>query len=51
MSKTRKLVDELLQGIEAIRDQREGKISLRTYTVRDLPPLEIDSKLKRRKRQ
>lgn len=50
MSKTRKLVDELLQGIESMRDLRKGKITLRTQTVRDLPPLEIDSELKRRKR-
>ena len=51
MSKTRKLADELLQGIEAMRDQREGKITLRTHTVKDLPPLEIDSELIRNTRE
>ena len=38
MNKKRKLVDELLQGIESMRDQREGKITLRTRTKDDLPP-------------
>ena len=48
MSKTRKLVDELLQDIEAMHDLREGKISLRIHTMDNLPPLEIDAGLIRR---
>ena len=51
MSKTRKLVDELLQGIEAMRDQREGKITLRTHAVDDLPRLEIEAGLIRDTRE
>ena len=42
MNKKRKLFDELLQGVDAMRTHREGKITLRTHTVQDLPPLEID---------
>ncbi len=42
MSKKRKLFDEMMEGVESMRDQRQGKITLRTYAVEDLPPLEID---------
>ena len=42
MSKKRKLIDELLQGVEAMRAHREGKITLRTHTVEDLVPRSID---------
>ena len=45
MSKKRKLFDELIQGIEDMRAHREGKITLRTHTVQDLPPLSIDAGL------
>ena len=45
MSNKRKLIDELLQGVEAMREHREGKITLRTHTVEDLPPLEINADL------
>ena len=51
MSKVRILVDELMQGIESMRAQREGKITLRTHTVDDLPPLEIDAGLIRSTRE
>jgi putative transcriptional regulator len=43
MTQKRKLVDELMDGVEAMREQREGKITLRTYEVDELPPLEIDA--------
>jgi putative transcriptional regulator len=43
MSKKRKLFDELMEGVDAMRAQREGKITLRTHQIDDLPPLEIDA--------
>ena len=51
MSKKRKLFDELLEGIESMREQREGKITLRTHEVDELPPLEIDAELIRDTRE
>jgi putative transcriptional regulator len=43
MSKKRNLFDELMEGVDAMRAQREGKITLRTYEIDDLPPLKIDA--------
>lgn len=43
MSKKRKLYDELMDGVASMRDQREGKITLRSYQADDLPPLEVDA--------
>ena len=43
MNKKRKLFDELMEGVDAMRAQREGKITLRTHQIDDLPPLEIDA--------
>jgi putative transcriptional regulator len=39
MTKKRKLFDELMDGVAAMRAEREGKITLRTYKVeaRTLP--------------
>ena len=51
MSKKRNLFDELIQGIEDMRAHREGKITLRTHTVQDLPPLSIDASLIRETRE
>jgi len=51
MNKKRKLFDELMQGVESMREQREGKITLRTHKVEDLPPLEIDAELIRDTRE
>ena len=51
MSKKRNLFDELLQGVDAMRAHREGKITLRTHTIEDLPPLEIDAGLIRDTRE
>ena len=51
MNKKRKLIDELLQGVDAMRAHREGKITLRTHTVEDFPPLEIDAGLIRDTRE
>src|SRR5205807_3324275 len=44
MSK-RKIFDEMMEGVAAMRGHREGKITLRTYEV-EAPPLpKVDSKL------
>lgn len=51
MKKKRKLINELMQGVESMRDQREGKITLRTHTVEDLPPLEVNADLIRNTRE
>ena len=43
LTNKRKLFDELMEGVDAMRRQREGKITLRTHEVEDLPPLAIDA--------
>ena len=44
MSK-RKIFDELMEGVAAMKSHREGTITLRTYKV-EAPPLpKVDSKL------
>lgn len=45
MNKKRKLLDELLQGVESMREHHKGKITLRTHKLTDLPTLEIDADL------
>ena len=45
MTKKRKLFDEIMEGTEAMQAQREGKITLRSHEVDDLPPLEVDADL------
>ncbi len=45
MSNKRKLFDELMEGVGAMRDQRQGKITLRTHEVEEMPPLEVDAEL------
>jgi len=51
MSKNRNLFDELMQGIDVIGEQREGKITLRTHEVEVLPPLRIEADLIRDTRE
>jgi putative transcriptional regulator len=41
MTKKRKLFDELSAGVDAMRQEREGKITLRSHEIDELPPLEI----------
>lgn len=43
MKQKRKLFDELMQGVDAMQQQRKGKITLRTHEVEDLPPLKVDA--------
>ena len=41
MKKKRKLFDELMEGLNALADQRAGKRTLRTHAVRSPPAPEI----------
>ena len=49
--KKRKLFDELMNGVESMQHEREGKITLRTHEVDELPPLNIDADLIRETRE
>ena len=51
MTQKRKLFDELMEGVESMHQQREGKITLRSHEVEDLPPLEVDAQLIRDTRE
>lgn len=51
MTKKRDLFKELASGINAMRDHREGKITLLTHKVKDLPPPEVSSRLIRQTRE
>ena len=44
MSK-RKIVDEMMECVRAMKSHREGKITLRTYNVEAAPLPKVDSKL------
>lgn len=41
----RKIAEELLEGVAAMKSHREGKITLRRYKVEPAPLPEVDSKL------
>jgi putative transcriptional regulator len=43
----RKIFDDLMEGVAAMRSQREGKLTLRSYRVDVLPLPKVDSKLLR----
>jgi len=45
MTRKRKLFDEMMEGVEAMQERREGKITLRSHDVEDLPPLEVGAGL------
>jgi len=51
MSKNHKLFDEMMSGVNAMRQQREGKITLRTHEVDELPRPEIAPELIRATRE
>ncbi|MCU7928137.1 MAG: helix-turn-helix domain-containing protein [Candidatus Thiodiazotropha sp. (ex Dulcina madagascariensis)] len=40
-----------MEGIEAMEAQRQGKITLRTHEVEEMPPLEVDAELIRETRE
>jgi len=44
MSK-RKIFDEMMEGVAAMKSHREGKITLRTYNVETTPLPKVDAKL------
>jgi putative transcriptional regulator len=44
MSK-RKIFDEIMEGVRAMKSHREGKITLRNYNVEAAPLPKVDSKL------
>ena len=41
----RRLFDELMEGVAAMKSHREGKLTLRTYKIREKPLPTIGSKL------
>jgi len=41
----RRLFDEMMEGITAMKRHREGKLTLRTYEVEPAKPLKVDAKL------
>ena len=43
--KKRKLFDELMEGLDAMKKHREGKITLRTHKVEVRPLPKVDSRL------
>ena len=51
MKPKRVLFNELMQGIDTMRDEREGKITLRTHEIEELPPVSIDAELIRETRE
>ena len=51
MKPKRKVFDELMEGVDAMRQAREGKITLRTHEIDDQPALEVDADLIRDTRE
>ncbi len=51
MTKKRKLFDELMEGVDAMQQQRTGKITLGSHEIEDLPPLKVDADLIRDTRE
>jgi putative transcriptional regulator len=47
----RRLFDELMDGVAAMTDHREGKVTLRSYTIKAKPLPTVDSKVIRQTRE
>src|SRR5581483_10792459 len=47
----RKIFDELMEGVAAMKGHREGKITLRTFKVEPKPLPKVDSRLIKETRQ
>jgi putative transcriptional regulator len=47
----RKIIEELVSGVEAMRKQREGKLTLRSYRVEAAPLPAVNSKFIRETRK
>lgn len=45
MKEKRDLFKELASGVKAMGKHRKGQITLRTHTVKDLPPPKVDADL------
>jgi len=43
----RKLFDELIEGVAAMKSHRQGRLTLRTYKIEPAPLPKVDSKLMR----
>jgi putative transcriptional regulator len=41
----RKIFDEMMEGVTAMKAHREGKLTLRTYKVEPVKALKVDSRL------
>ncbi len=51
MTTKRQVFDELMQGVEAMRQHREGKITLRTHELEEEPALVVTAALIRETRE
>ena len=51
MKGKRPLFKELMEGVDAMRRQREGKVTLRTHEVTEQPPLTIEARVIRETRE
>ena len=51
MKQKRNLFDELMEGVDAMEQHREGKITLRSHDIEERPPLEVDADLVRDTRE
>ena len=47
----RNIFDELMQGVAAMKDHREGKITLRSYKANEKPLPKVDSRFIRETRE
>ncbi len=45
MTTKRKLFDELIEGVAAMKSHRQGRLTLRTYKIEPAPLPKVDSKL------
>jgi putative transcriptional regulator len=51
VTRKRRLFDELMEGIDAMRQEREGKVTLRSHEVTELPRLTVDARVIRQTRE
>lgn len=49
--KKRSLFDELMQGVDDMRQERLGKVTLRTHVIEEKPPLAVDASVIRETRE
>ena len=47
----RNIFDELMEGVAAMKDHREGKITLRSYKINEKPLPKVDSRFIRETRE